>query len=258
MPRHLRRGVYLLPSLLTIGNMTLGFYAAVLAFDGRFSRAVMMIFFAAILDTFDGRIARMTNTATDFGREYDSLADVVTFGMAPALLVWQWGLNPLGRAGWLVCAFFLICNTTRLARFNVQTTKAEEPKSFIGLPTPAAAGAVTSPILLLPQLDQLEANLQIAMSLIMAGTMVVVGSLMVSTFRYWSFKELDLRRRWSYRALLPLAALLLVGVLEPKGFIFTAAVLYTPSGPLSWLRSHWKRQTKESLQPSPSVTEEAG
>ena len=119
--RKLRRGAYLLPSLFTVGTIVLGFYAVIRGLRGDFASAALMIILAGVLDNLDGRIARLTNTDSDFGREFDSLADVLTFGAAPALLAHLWGFRELGRVGWLLPLFFLVCATTRLARFNVQT-----------------------------------------------------------------------------------------------------------------------------------------
>ena len=158
--RRLRRGAYLLPSLFTIGNMLLGFYAVVMAFrgsrvvvteaaDAYFVRAALAVFIAGILDTLDGRIARMTGTDSEFGREYDSLADLFTFGAAPALMTHVWGLDSFGRIGWLVPLYYMVCTATRLARFNVQT-KVLDSRYFVGLPSPAAAGSVCSLLFFVP------------------------------------------------------------------------------------------------------------
>jgi CDP-diacylglycerol--serine O-phosphatidyltransferase len=234
-PRRLRRGVYMLPSLFTIGNMLLGFYAVVCGFRGLtlgephlFVRAAVLVFIAGFVDGLDGRIARMTGTESDFGREYDSMADAVTFGMAPALLSFFWGLHDLGRVGWLVPLFFLVCNVTRLARFNVQV-KSVDSRFFVGLPTPAGAGAVCSILFFAP-----DRTWRPYTEALLLTALVVVGMLMVSTFRYHSFKKVDLRRRWSYRALIPLAAVILVTALHPPAFFLAVAVVYTASGPVAW------------------------
>src|SRR5690349_12758670 len=140
--RGIRRGAYLLPSLFTIGNMLLGFYAVVCGLNDRaFGKGALLVFFAAILDSLDGRLARMTGTESDFGKEYDSLADVITFGAAPALLTYLWGIRDLAREAWLIPVFFMVCTATRLARFNVQT-RVVDSRYFVGLPTPAAAGTI--------------------------------------------------------------------------------------------------------------------
>jgi CDP-diacylglycerol---serine O-phosphatidyltransferase len=244
--RVLQRGAYLLPSLFTIGNILLGFYAIVLGlreiglvyvepFDGGrpvlagFAAAALLIFAAAILDGLDGRIARMVGTESEFGKEYDSLADLFTFGAAPALLTYLWGLSEWGRVGWLVPFFYLVCTATRLARFNVQH-KVVDARWFVGLPTPAAAGAVCS-ILLLP-LPPPEWESWAQLGTLMA--LMLIGTLMVSTFRYRSFKQFDLRRRWSYRAFVPIAAVLLVVAFRPRAAFLAVAVLYTLSAPVMY------------------------
>ncbi|MEM7480232.1 MAG: CDP-diacylglycerol--serine O-phosphatidyltransferase [Acidobacteriota bacterium] len=235
-PRRHKIGMYLLPSAFTIGNMMLGFYAMILGFRGvtggapeEFRKAALMIFAAGILDTLDGRIARLTGTDSEFGKEYDSLADVLTFGVAPALLVYFWGLRDFGRAGWLIPLFFVVCAATRLARFNVQT-KVVDSRFFVGLPVPAAAGTLCSVLFLAPQPEWRP-----YLSLVHAIGLVLVGSLMVSTFRYPSFKRVDLRKGRSYRTVLPLAAVILVAAIEPYAFFLAAAISYTLAGPLGWL-----------------------
>ena len=234
--RPLRRGVYLLPSVFTIGNMLLGFYAVVLGFraydtggDHLFARAALLVFVAAIVDGLDGRIARMVGTESDFGREYDSLADAVTFGVAPALLTFFWGLHELGRIGWLVPLFFMVCCVTRLARFNVQV-RVIDSRYFVGLPAPAAACSICSILFFSPNREW-----HVYVVGLVLVSLVVVGLLMVSTFRYKSFKKFDLKRRWSYRALIPVAAVILVTAIEPKASFLAMAVLYTASGPVAGL-----------------------
>lgn len=226
----LRRGAYLLPSLFTIGNIFLGFYAIVLGFRGDFGRAAVMLFIAGVLDGLDGRIARLSGTDSDFGREYDSLADVLTFGATPAVLVFLLAA-PLefGRFAWLIPLFYLVCTATRLARFNVQTRKIDG-RYFVGLPAPAAAGSIGSVLFFaadrdLPQLTGFP----------LISAMILLGILMVSTFRFPSFKSLDLRRRWSYRMALPLAAGLLVIGYDPPAFFLIVAIFYVGWPPCAWL-----------------------
>jgi CDP-diacylglycerol--serine O-phosphatidyltransferase len=172
----------------------------------------------------------MTGTESDFGREYDSLADLATFGMAPALLAYLWGLEELGRIGWLAPLFFLVCAATRLARFNVQTRKLDG-RYFVGLPAPAAAGALASLLFVVPDRDWKS-----WLNVLLLGVLLVLALLMVSTFRYPSFKKLDLRRGWSYRVVLPIAAVLLLAALRPRDFLVTMAAGYAASGPALWLR----------------------
>jgi len=236
-PRHrLRRGAYLLPSVFTIGNILLGFYAITLGLGGSFQHAAVMIFIAGILDALDGRIARLSGTASDFGREFDSLADVLTFGATPALLSYLWGLKDLGRIGWLVPLFFLVCSATRLARFNVQT-RVVDSRFFVGLPAPAAAAGIVSILFFAP-----DHQWRAWVTALLVVALLSLGGLMVSTFRYRSFKRVDLKRRWSYRAALPLALVLLVIAYHPPAAFFVVAALYTLSGPIAWLWGYLRRQ----------------
>ncbi len=235
--QRLRRGVYLLPSLFTTGNILMGFYAVVRGFRGDYATAALIIFIAGILDGLDGHIARLTHTESEFGREYDSLADLWTFGAAPALLAYLWGLERLGRIGWLIPLFFLICTAVRLARFNVQT-KSVDSRFFVGLPSPAAAGFIASFLFVVPD-SEWQAWLEAAMLIALIG----VGSLMVSTFRYPSLKKIDLRQRWSYRIVLPWAAGLLALAFHPPAFFLSAAVVYTAMGPTSWLWGRLRRRS---------------
>ena len=225
----IRRGAYLLPSLFTIGNMLLGFYAIVSALDDEFLKAALLVFLAAILDLLDGRIARMTGTESEFGKEYDSLADVITFGATPALIAYLWGLRELNKDAWLLCVFYMVCAATRLARFNVQT-RVVDSRYFVGLPMPAAAGAICSLLVFAPEYT---GELRVVMQVVMGMALLLIGVLMVSTFRYKSFKKIDLRKRWSYRAFVPLAAVLLVVVFIPRATFLAIAILYTLSAPLA-------------------------
>ena len=233
----MRRGAYLLPSAFTIGNMLLGFYALVLGLRGTFGgdpkafqKAALLVFAAALLDSIDGRIARLTGTESAFGKEYDSLADAATFGMVPALLTYLWGLKDLGRVGWLVPLFFLVCTVTRLARFNVQAALPASSRWFVGLPAPAAAGTVCALLFVVP-----DSEWRPWLNGLLLVTLIVVGTLEVSTFRYWSPKQIHFRRRLSYRALLYVAAAILLIFFQPRLFLPIAAALYTVSGPLGWL-----------------------
>jgi len=259
--RQLRRGVYVLPSLFTIGNILLGFYAIILGLRSGgilpkdphpteihfgFQLAAGLVFAAAILDAMDGRIARLTGTESDFGKEYDSLADVFTFGVVPALLTYLWGLYEWGRIGWLVPFFYLVCTATRLARFNVQT-RVVDSRFFVGLPAPAAAGSICSILFFAPDSAWRE-----WMQLLMLVALMLIGTLMVSTFRYTSFKKFDLRKRWSFRALVPFAAILLVVVFEPRATFLAIAVLFALSGPVAYLTSRLRpRRRGDEPPPGP-------
>ena len=229
MRARLRRGAYFLPSLFTIGNIFLGFWAVILSLRDRFVLAGGLIILAAALDFLDGKIARMTGTESDFGREFDSLADVLTFGMVPALAAWAWGLHVYPRAGWLVPLFFVVCTATRLARFNVQVGHVDS-RWFVGLPTPAAAGTVASFLLV-----GVEPDWRPWFVRGMGALLVVLGLLMVSTFRFWSLKALDFRQRRSYRAVVPLVGVLVLLAFWPALFVPGITVAYAASGPLGWL-----------------------
>ena len=226
----IRRGAYLLPSLFTMGNMVLGFYAIVCGLDGSFRKGALMVFLAAFLDSIDGRIARMTGTESEFGKEYDSLADVITFGAAPAMLSYLWGLRAFDRDAWLLSVFFMVCTATRLARFNVQT-RVVDSRYFVGLPSPAGAATICSILIFAPEYQD-DAQLRIVMQVVVGMALLLVGALMVSTFRYNSFKKIDLRKRWSYRAFVPFAAILLVVIFIPRATLLAIAVRYTLSGPV--------------------------
>jgi CDP-diacylglycerol--serine O-phosphatidyltransferase len=227
-----------------MGNLLLGFLAVIRGLSGAFQHAALAIFVAVILDALDGKIARLTRTESDFGREFDSLADVSTFGFAPAVLAYIWGLEELGRLGWLVPAFYLICAATRLARFNVQT-RVVDSRYFVGLPAPAAAGGVASFLFFAP-----DAEWRTWAALACVIIVGLLGVLMISTFRYASFKQVDLRRRWSYRVAVPLAAMLLLVIYHPPAFFISVALIYTVSGPALWMTS--RLGPRSEVQPAPS------
>lgn len=254
--QRLRRGVYLLPSLFTAGNITLGFLAIISALPGEeqdFPRAALMIFFAGILDGLDGRIARLTGTDSEFGKELDSLADVLTFGAAPALLSYLWALRPLDRLGWILPLFFLFCTTVRLARFNVQA-KTVSSRYFVGLPSPPAAGAIAGVILISYQPHILALGLEREwLQAIMPFALVLVGSMMITTFRYPSMKMARVDQRMSYRGYLPTAIFFIVLMLYPETLFPLVAFIYLAYGPLSWCIGRLRRRGQESVEkPSPS------
>ena len=204
--------------------------------EGRFAEAAPLIGGAVILDMLDGRIARLTNTQSDFGAQYDSLADAVSFGVAPALLAYHWALELVPRAGWPAAFLFLACGVLRLARFNVQRNVVDS-RFFVGLPIPAAAAQIAAVVFVLPEPrgERWEGIAMLALT-------VVVGFLMVSTFRYRSFKGVDLRRRRSYISVLGIALLFLVVATQAEASLLAATGLYTLSGPLGWAVSTLRRR----------------
>ncbi len=223
-----RRGASILPSLFTTGNLFLGFWSIVKTLDGRFAEAAPLIGAAVILDMLDGRIARLTNTQSEFGAQYDSLADAVSFGVAPALLAYCWALQIVPRAGWPAAFLFLACGVLRLARFNVQR-HVVDARYFVGLPIPAGAAQIAAIVFVLPE----PPSSRLA-AVGMLALVVALAFLMVSTFRYRSFKGVDLRRRRSYISVLGLVLLFLLVATQPEASLLAATSLYTASGPAAW------------------------
>src|SRR5262247_1694440 len=188
--RRFRRGVYILPSLFTLGNMFCGYACIVYAMRGEFETAAPFIGFAIVLDMLDGRIARLTGAESDFGLQFDSLADVISFGLAPAILSFTWGLQPLGRLGWAAGFLFVTGAAIRLARFNIQSASGGDKRYFVGMPSPAAAGIVASTVYVYPWgLQDYRAALPVL------AIVAVPALLMVSTIRFRSFKTIDLKIR---------------------------------------------------------------
>jgi CDP-diacylglycerol--serine O-phosphatidyltransferase len=222
--RRFRRGVYLLPSLLTLGNMFCGYACVVYAMRGEYETAAPFIGFAIVLDMLDGRIARLTGTASAFGVEFDSLADVISFGIAPAILSFSWGLSPLGRLGWAAGFMFLSAAAMRLARFNIQSATGGDKRYFAGMPSPAAAAIPAATVYAYPWglYDYREALPVLAMVLVPAA-------LMVSTIRFRSFKTIDLQSRRPYTVLIPIAAGIMLIATHPRFVLVAAAYSYLAS-----------------------------
>jgi CDP-diacylglycerol--serine O-phosphatidyltransferase len=239
-----RKGIYLLPNLLTTGSLFAGFYAIVAAINGRYEPAVISIFVALVLDGMDGRIARMTNTQSDFGAEYDSLSDMVSFGLAPALVAYEWILVDLGKLGWLCAFVFTSATALRLARFNTQASVANK-KFFQGLPSPAAA-AVVAGVIWFMESYSLKSNFA-TVPFLFAVT-ISMALLMVSNIRYYSFKELDLRGRVPFVAVLAIVLVFVLISLDPAAVLALCFVGYAFSGPavtLFQLRRH-RRERKNA------------
>ncbi len=222
-----RRGIYVLPNLFTSASLFSGFYAIVAAMEGRFESAAVAIIISAVLDGLDGRIARLTHTTTQFGVEYDSLADVIAFGVAPAVLAFQWALRSFGRLGWLAAFMFVVCGALRLARFNIQKSN-EDVSHFKGLPIPAAACFIASMILFV---ESWEGSLEVRSAAIIA-MIYILSFLMVSTLHYSSFKKFDIRNRKPFNVLLTLILIAMVIAYKPKIMLFLLLFAYVASGPL--------------------------
>jgi CDP-diacylglycerol--serine O-phosphatidyltransferase len=219
-----RRGVSLLPSLFTMGNMFCGYACIVYAMRGDFDTAAPFIGFAVVLDMLDGRIARLTGTSSDFGVEFDSLADVISFGVAPAMLSFAWALQPLGRLGWAAGFLFVAAAAMRLARFNIQSAAGGDKRYFVGMPSPAAAAIPAATVWAYPYAitDYRAALPALAM-------VVIPALLMVSTIRFRSFKTIDLQMRRPYTVLLLIAAAWTVFATHPRIVLVVMAYTYLAS-----------------------------
>ena len=242
------RGIYLLPSILTTFGMFAGFYSIIASINGDFNLAAISIMVAMLWDALDGRVARLTNTQSDFGAQYDSLADLVSFGVAPALLVYEWSLSDLGRIGWLAAFIFLACAALRLARFNTQVGISNK-RYFQGLPSPAAAGVIASMIWLkFWKFEYFDFGIVSLSYYVGVGITIVCALLMVSNVRYYSFKELDSKKA-SFRFLLAIVLSLIVLLSKPNIFLFTGFFLYMLSGPFITITGlNKKRNQKKQSQ----------
>jgi CDP-diacylglycerol--serine O-phosphatidyltransferase len=227
--QRLSRGLFILPTLFTVGNLFCGYLSVWCSIRGTFDTAAILIIVAAVLDMLDGRIARLTNSASRFGEEYDSLADLVSFGVAPAVLAYAWGLADFHRLGWMASFLFVVCGSMRLARFNIQT-RVVDKKYFIGLPIPAAAGTIATLVLATPErlVDQ------VWMAGLLALT-VVLSYLMISTLRYRSFKDLDLKRQRRAWILPVIALIFAVIAYRPAAALLAMALVFAASGPVAKL-----------------------
>jgi CDP-diacylglycerol--serine O-phosphatidyltransferase len=227
--RRIKRGIYLLPSLFTSLSLFCGFYSVTASFNEKFIYASWAIILAAVFDAIDGRIARLTHSVSEFGEQYDSLSDMISFGIAPGILVYTWALQPFGRWGWLAAFLYVICVALRLARFNLKTSSIEN-RYFQGLPSPSSAAMVATTVIIFYSLGIAEMkNVTIPLLTCM------LALLMVSTLKYHTFKEFDFRRRMPFNVLVACIFLLIIFLGKPKVLLFTGAVLYTLSGPVGFL-----------------------
>jgi CDP-diacylglycerol--serine O-phosphatidyltransferase len=266
--KHLLRGMYILPSLFTAGNIAAGYYSITESFQGlsgdahHFNYAALAIGFAIPFDAIDGRIARMTHTESDFGKELDSLADVITFGVAPSILAWSWGFKMLPAMqdailhdrlvefGAFVCFLFLICGASRLARFNISRDPLPRNpgragrKYFVGMPIPAAAGAVAATVHFFS--GEPITNPWIAILWLIEVT--VVSLLMVSRWRFWSAKEINLTKRHSSRKLVLMTMFMASLVLYSRYELLALALVYTFSGIVARLGYSWQRSRQNAAQ----------
>jgi len=239
MSESMRKGIYILPNLFTTGSLFAGFYGMVASLNGDFRTAAIWILVSSIFDGFDGKVARLTGTSSKFGVEYDSLADLVAFGVAPGLLMYAWALKPFGRPGWLAAFLFVVCGALRLARFNVQVNTVES-KRFVGLPIPAAASMVSATVLLFYHLSLTSYKRPAILALI-----YILAFLMVSNFRYYSFKDPELIKRQPFWFLVVAVLLLTIIAAEPVLMLFIIFICYTFSGPLGFLLTYPRRRRLE-------------
>jgi CDP-diacylglycerol--serine O-phosphatidyltransferase len=240
-----RKGIYLLPNLLTTGSLFAGFYGIIASIDGRYEPAAIAVIIAGVLDGLDGRLARLTNTESEFGKQYDSLSDMVSFGLAPAVIVYQWGLVRLAdygwvwaKLGWLAAFVYAVAGALRLARFNVRA-RTTDRRFFEGLPSPSAAGLMMSMVWLGTDLGWTGVY-TLALAFIVS---VTAGGLMVSRFAFYSFREVNPRGRisFTYVFVVPLTFVLIA--MDPPTVLFSIGVIYALSGPMLAL---WRRQRRRS------------
>ncbi|MCD6184339.1 MAG: CDP-diacylglycerol--serine O-phosphatidyltransferase [Deltaproteobacteria bacterium] len=240
IPNKIRRGIYILPNIFTSLNIFCGFYVIISSINGKFAAAGVSILIAVIFDSLDGKIARATNTTSKFGVEYDSLADLISFGLAPGLMVYLWALKPLGRIGWLAAFLFLICGALRLARFNTQTGSVDS-NYFVGLPIPAGAG-MNAVIVLFCHRFGMNDNINPILIFIIMNTL---SFLMVSTIKYNSFKKPELFRKMKFNVLVGAVMIFIFIAAEPSIALFVMGLTYVISGPLGALK-HFKN-TKQNI-----------
>jgi CDP-diacylglycerol---serine O-phosphatidyltransferase len=222
-----RKGIYLLPNLFTTAGLFGGFYAIVASMNQQYEAASIAIFLAMLMDALDGRVARMTNTQTAFGAQYDSLADMASFGLAPALIIYNWSLSALGKFGWLACFIYVASAALRLARFNTQVG-IEDKKYFQGLASPAAAGVLSGLVWISVEYQIAQQSFTILIALLT----LCVGLLMVSNFRYYSFKDYDWKGKVPFAALFVFVLVIVTVASEPAIVLFSIFFAYALSGPV--------------------------
>ena len=225
-----RRGIYLLPNMITTAGLFAGFYAIVAAMNGRFEGAAVAIFIAMIMDGIDGRVARLTNTQSEFGVQYDSLSDMVCFGLAPALVMYEWSLQSMvsvgwAKLGWLAAFIYTASAALRLARFNAQVATAEK-RYFKGLPSPSAAGVLAGLVWVGADLGVSGYDLVLPAFVLTIG----MGLLMVSNIRYYSFKEFNFKNRVSFMAILAVVLVYAFASIDPPKVLFSGFLIYAISG----------------------------
>lgn len=234
---HMKKGIYLLPNLLTTTSLFFGFYSIVASYQGEFKKAAVAIIISGVFDMIDGKVARMTGTTTRFGVEYDSLADLIAFGVAPGFLAFTWALVPFGRYGWLAGFLYVTCTALRLARFNVQVETVEKSK-FKGIPSPGAAGMIATTVLIYYHLGGNGTTKHVTLLLMIYS----LAFLMVSNISYRSSKALDLSKRKPFSLLVIAVLMMMLIVAEPQILLFSISLAYVLSGPLELLYNLIRRR----------------
>lgn len=240
-----RKGIYLLPNLLTLGALFAGFYAIIAGMSGNFNAAGWAILIASVMDGLDGRVARLTNTQSAFGAQFDSLADMVSFGVAPALIVFSFALSSLGNAGWAASFIYMSCAALRLARFNVQLGTVDK-RFFVGLQSPVAAGLVTFSVWVAAKYN-VEPGMAVAV--LTALLTALTGLLMVSNYRYYSFKEIHFKGTVPYVVFLMAVVLLVIIAQRPHEVLLAMCFFYVASGPLMALYRKLNSRKRKTDQP---------
>ncbi len=243
--RRFQRGVYLLPSMCTVGNLFCGWACVVYTMLGDYVTAAPFIAFAIVLDTLDGRIARYAGVTSDFGKEFDSLADVISFGIAPAILVCTWGLESVGRLGWAVGFLYVTATAMRLARFNIRP-KEGDARYFVGLPSPAAAGVLAATVFAYPVALQ-----GVREAIFALAVMVVPAGLMVSRVRFRNFSALAPKRRHSYLTLLLVATGMAAIAIHPQWILIVMAYTYLLSGLVGLVVARARRRPSSKATSEP-------
>ncbi len=250
--RKLRRGIHILPSLFTTGNVFCGFYAFIAVLNDDYYIAAWALVVAMIFDALDGRVARLTKTTSAFGVQYDSLADIISFGMAPAFLVYAWVLKPFGRLGWMAAFLFLLCGALRLARFNV-TKPDMKGDHFIGLPIPAASASLASIVIAFEDLFATRLN-----PMVMVVLVYTLAFLMVSNIKYPSFKKFQFKKRVAFSRFLFVILFIYVLATIPRVALFILSFTYIVIGPVGYFLANRKQKeperTGEKIHTSPPNT----
>jgi CDP-diacylglycerol--serine O-phosphatidyltransferase len=246
-----KKGIYILPNLFTSASLFSGFYAIIASIQERYEAAAVAILVSCVFDALDGKIARFTKSTSHFGTEYDSLSDLVAFGVAPGVLAFQWALEPFGRLGWLASFIYVICGALRLARFNVQKDSTDA-NYFKGLPIPVAAAFIACLILFIGALGGLPRP----MPVLFIMPIYVLAFLMVSNIQYPSFKKLELKKQKPFNVLVAIILILTVIAYQPKVMLFIIAVIYILYGPVFTIhRAQERRATAKGLLEEVTATE---